>query len=95
MQKINISEITIIPISPSTKGIVAFVSFVIDGIYKIQDVMIGTSLKRNNFRLIYPIKNIPTGATIQVFYPIKKEIGEQIENIVLSAYDKFIEKVKN
>lgn len=89
---IKITEIVISPIPPTRKGIVAFVSFVIDNIYKVNDVMLGTSLKRNNYRIIYPIKILPNGASVQVFYPINKKVGDQIQKQVLKEFNKLIKK---
>jgi len=88
-----LSEININPIPISKKGIVAFISFVIDGIYHVNDVMIATSPKRNDYRIVYPIKISQTGATIQIFFPIKKSIGQQIEQQVLDYYKDFLSKI--
>ena len=91
--KIKITEIIVTPIPPTQKGIVAFVSFVIDNIYKVNNVMIGTSLKRDDLRIVYPIAILPNKAIIQVFYPINKDIGLQIENQLLEYYkNKFLDK---
>ena len=93
IDKVILSEIRINPIPISKKGIVAFVSFVIDDIYHVSDVMIATSPKRNDYRVVYPIKTSQTGATIQIFYPIHKPIGQQIEQQILDYYKDFLSKI--
>jgi len=93
IDKVILSEIRINPIPISKKGIVAFVSFVLDNVYHVSDVMIATSPKRQDFRVVYPLKTSQTGATIQIFYPIKKEIGLQIEKQVLDYYRDFLSKI--
>jgi len=89
--KIIISEITFCPICPTKKGIVAFVSFVINNTFKVNNVMIGTSLKRNgDYRLIYPVSTLPNGKDVQVFFPINISSGLQIESRVLSEWNTFL-----
>ena len=93
IDKVILSEIRINPIPISKKGIVAFVSFVLDNIYHVSDVMIATSPKRQDFRVVYPLKTSQTGATIQIFYPINKSIGQQIEQQLLDHYKEFLSKI--
>jgi len=91
--KVILSEIRINPIPISKKGIVAFVSFVLNDNYHVNEVMIATSPKRQDFRVVYPLKTGQTGATIQIFYPINKTIGQQIEQQVLDYYKDFLSKI--
>lgn len=86
-KKIKLSKIIISPIPPTSKGIVAFVSFIIDDIFQVRDVMIATSPSRGGqYRLVYPYKTLPNGAKVQVFYPLTKDIGIAIEKEVLDSY---------
>lgn len=87
--KTEISEIFIHPIKPTDKGIVAFSSFVINNSFRISNVAIATSKSRNGLRLIYPYVSLKNGQKSQTFYPITKDVGLDIENAVLMAYNKY------
>jgi DNA-binding cell septation regulator SpoVG len=87
--RIKLREISIIPIIPTKKGIVAFCNFVINDSFKVCDVAIATDLTNGGYRLVYPIKAIPPhNKTVQIFYPIKKEISDQIQIQVLNQFSK-------
>ncbi|MBU0581409.1 MAG: SpoVG family protein [Candidatus Margulisbacteria bacterium] len=86
--RIRLREISITPITPTKKGIIAFVNYIINDSFKVCDTAIATDLKNGGYRLIYPIKQIPsTTKTIQVFYPITTEASNQITKQVLKAYE--------
>lgn len=93
--KIKISEISIQPILPTQKGVVAFCNFVINNIFKVCDVAIVSTLD-GKYRLCYPIKEIyPHNKKVQVFYPISKKIGDEIQKQVLKKFYKlFKDKYK-
>jgi len=92
---LKLSEIIITPIQPTAKGIIAFVSFILNDTFKVNNIMIATSLKRNgNLRLVYPVKTLPNGKDVQIFYPITKEAGKELENQTLTAYNIFLSKLK-
>ena len=90
--KIKLTEIVITPLSQATaKGILAFCNFIINNSFKICDCAIATNRTSGGMRLIYPIKQIPsknTTVTTQIFYPINKEVAEQISKQVLKEFDK-------
>jgi stage V sporulation protein G len=79
-QKIQISEIQIVPIKPQD-GLIAFASFVLDKKYYIGSVAIYTRLNGEGFRLAYPTKKIGDKG-INIFYPINSEVGNAIEKEV-------------
>ena len=90
---VKISEIAIIPITPTPKGIVAFCNFIIDNSYKVCDVAISTDLTNKSFRLIYPLKQIPPkNQTIQIFYPINKIVADKIQTQVIKKYQSLFER---
>ena len=91
--KIKLTEIVITPLSQATaKGIVAFCNFIINNSFKVCDCAIATNRTSGGMRLIYPIKQLPSrkGETItaQIFYPINKEVADQISKQVLKEFDK-------
>jgi DNA-binding cell septation regulator SpoVG len=81
----KISEIQITPVKPRD-GLVAFASFVVDGELYCGSVAIFTLPFRNGFRLVYPTKKV--GETqLNLFHPINKLAGEQIERSVIKKYE--------
>lgn len=91
MMKIHaeISEIQIIPVKPHN-GLVAFASFILNNQFYVGNVAIYTSFNERGFRLVYPTKVLPNGKQINCFHPIKKEVGESIQNQVLVEYENIL-----
>ncbi len=89
--EIKLSEIQIIPVKPHN-GLVGFCSFVLSESFYISDVAIYSRLNQEGYRLVYPIKVLSNGLKINCFYPINKQIGRLIEEEVIKAYLKLIEK---
>ncbi len=79
-----ISEINVIPIKPHD-GLVAFASCVIDNKLYVGSIGIMTR-PDGNFRLLYPTKKIGD-KNINLFHPIKKEFGKQIELEILQKFE--------
>lgn len=79
---IQITEIQFTPVRP-TNGHVGFVSFIYNGLLKIDSVAVYTRLNpaptQNLYRLVYPqLKGY------NVVYPINKETGDCVEKEVSS-----------
>lgn len=79
-EKIQISEIQIVPVKPKD-GLVAFASFVLDKKYYVGSVGVFTRLNGAGFRLAYPTKKIGD-KSINIFYPINSETGNAIETAI-------------
>lgn len=89
--RIKLTEINILPIHQTKKGIFAFCNFIINESFKINDCAIAQDIKNSGWRLIYPIKQIPPrNKTIQVFYPINKNVSEQIQKQVIAEFVRLI-----
>jgi hypothetical protein len=86
---IIINEIVIRPIPQTPKGTLAFVDFCLLGAFKIKDAMIVSSQTRG-LRIVYPIKYDRRGLSIQTFAPIKRDIAEELEKLLLDEYRKRI-----
>jgi DNA-binding cell septation regulator SpoVG len=94
IKRAKISEISIYPITPTSKGVVGFISFTYSNLFRINDCAIVT-LRQGGYRIVYPLKTLPNGKTVNVIYPLSAEIGRPIEDFLLTEYEKFIaEKVK-
>lgn len=92
MQEIVVSEIQIIPVKPKD-GLVAFASCVINNQFYLGNIAIYTSLSSpDTFRLVYPLKLLPTGKQINCVYPINRETGETVKNAIVSKYKALLDK---
>lgn len=85
--KIKISEIQIVPIKP-TNGLVAFASFVLNDSLYLGSIGIITRL-HGSYRLVYPTKKL-NDKDLNIFYPINKQVGRQIEEKIVASYEKVI-----
>lgn len=94
IKRAKISEIVFFPIKATARGVVCFVSFTYSNIFRINDCAI-VSRKEGGFRIVYPLRILPNGKTINSVYPLSAEIAKPIEDFILTEYDKFIkEKAK-
>ena len=82
--KLKISEIQIVPVKPAN-GLVAFASFVLNDSLYLGSIGIITR-PHGSYRLVYPTKKI-NGRNLNLFYPISKEIGQQIEDEIVTSYE--------
>lgn len=71
-----ISEIQFYPIKPRD-GLLGFVSFVIDGKFWMGSIAVFSRIG-GGYRLVYPTRKI-ADQNINIFHPINKEVGSQIE----------------
>jgi len=83
-----ITEIEFFPIIPKN-GVICFCSFTYQNSLRIQDCAILTR-PTGGYRLSFPIKKLANGKTIQAVYPINKELGTKIEEILLVNFEDFI-----
>lgn len=80
----SISEIQIIPIKPQ-EGLVAFVSFVLDGNLYLGSIGILTR-PEGGYRLVYPTKKVGI-RNINIFHPINREFAKFIEKEVIGKFE--------
>ncbi len=91
MNQISISEIQIIPVKPKN-GLVAFASFVLNESLFVSSIAVYTRLNNQNlYRLVYPSKIVGSKET-SILYPINKEVGSYIENVVTKELNKVYKK---
>lgn len=87
MNKTEVSEVSIIPISPRN-GLIALASCVIDN--KIYVGSIGIYTRRSGgYRITYPTKKVNENS-INIFHPINKESGDVIEKAIIKSYEELI-----
>lgn len=80
----KISEVQIIPIKPQN-GLVAFVSFVLEGNLYLSSIGIVTR-PEGGYRLVYPTKKVGI-RNINIFHPINKEFSQSIEKEVIGKFE--------
>ena len=85
MGKIEISEIQIVPVKPKD-GLLAFASCVINNQLYLGNIAIYTLLGKDDFRLVYPSKVLPTGKQINCVHPINRETGDRIKGAIIMKF---------
>ena len=93
MNEIVISEVQIIPVKPKN-GLVAFTSCVINDQFYVGDIAIYTRPHGEDYRLVYPCKNLPNGKRINCFHPINREAGELMKKAIIEKYLEMVSKCK-
>jgi len=83
--KTKITEIQIVPVKPQN-GLVAFVSFILDGSLYLGSIGILTR-PNGGYRLVYPTKKVAE-RNLNIFYPINKQFAQRIEKEVLEHFEK-------
>lgn len=77
----TITEIQITPIK-ANNGLVAFASVVLDNALYLGSIGIHTRLNGPEYRITYPTKKVGD-KDMNIFHPINKELGLQIEIAIL------------
>lgn len=92
---VKISEVSIYPINPTSKGVVGFISFTYSNLFRINDCAIVTK-REGGYRIVYPIRTLSNGKTVNSVYPLSAKVAKPIEDFLLMEYNKFLkEKIKN
>ncbi len=81
---IRISEIQIVPIQ-SNNGLVGFASLIFEDAFYLSSIGIFTR-PSGGYRLTYPLRK-NTRSNLNFFYPINKEVAEQIEHAVTKKFE--------
>ena len=84
----KISEIQIIPVKPKD-GLVAFTSFLLNDVMYMGSIAILTR-PSGGYRLVYPTRKVGD-KQLNIFYPIKKEFAQMIEDVVIKKYEEVTE----
>lgn len=84
----KITEVQIIPVRPNN-GLVGFASFIYDDAFHFSSIGIYTR-PEGGYRLTYPNRKMHDGGEIKLFYPINKETGILIEEIIKEKYEEIL-----
>ena len=82
-----VSEVRIIPIRP-VDSLVALASCVIDGKFYIGSIGVHTK-RSGGYRMTYPNK-VSGKNSINIFHPITRELGDEIEKSIIHEYEQLI-----
>ena len=83
----SISEVQVVPIKPQN-GLVGLASVIFNNSLYLGSLAIYTR-PTGGYRLTYPTKKL---SKANVFHPIDKETGEQIERAVITKFEEVCEK---
>jgi len=89
VKRAKISEVVFFPIKPTPKGVVCFISFTYSNLFRINDCAIVTK-REGGYRIVYPLKTLPNGKTVNSVYPLSTKVAKPIEDFLLVEYDKFL-----
>ena len=81
-----ITEPVVIPIKPTEKGLLAFASCVVNNAISLNSIAV-YSRPNGGYRLVYPLKVLPNGKELNIFYPINRETGEIMQNAIIDKYN--------
>ncbi|MFC1699982.1 hypothetical protein ACFL1I_08545 [Candidatus Omnitrophota bacterium] len=91
MSEIVITEPVIIPVKPTEKGLLGFASCIVNNALSLNSISI-YSRPNGGYRLLYPIKTLPNGKEINIFYPINKETSEIINKAIFKKITELSKK---
>lgn len=84
-----ISEVQIVPVK-ANNGLIGFASFVLYEAMYCGSVGIFTRPK-GGYRLVYPTRKMIV-KDIDVYYPISKQVGQAIEEAVVSKFEEVVSR---
>jgi DNA-binding cell septation regulator SpoVG len=94
MNDIVITEPVVIPVKPTEKGLLAFASCIVNNSISLNSIAI-YSRPNGDFRLVYPLKILPNGKEINIFYPISKEASSIINEAIFKKLTEVLEKSRD
>ena len=87
---LEISEVSIVPVKPQD-GLVGFAGCVINKQFYLGGIAIHCDLaNRGGFRLVWPTRKLKNGGEIPLCHPISKEVGEKIQDVIISEWETLI-----
>ncbi len=87
----RVSEVQIRVIKPKD-GLVGFASCVLDGVLYLSSIGIFSRLDGNGYRITYPTKKVGE-SDLQIFHPINKELGSELELTIIDKARKIFEAI--
>ena len=85
----KITEVQIKVIKPKD-GLVGFASLVLEDCLYLSSIGIHTKLNGTGYRITYPTKKVGT-TDLDIFHPINKAFGEELEKEILNKATKIFE----
>jgi len=82
----KVTEIQINPIKPNN-GLIAFASIVLENKLYLSSIGLHRKLDGSGYRITYPTKMVGN-KNMNIFHPINKEVGLEIEKAILEKAEK-------
>ena len=93
MNDIVITEPVVIPVKPTEKGLLGFASCTVNNAISLNSIAI-YSRPDGSYRLVYPVKILPNGKEINIFYPVSRQASEIINEAIFKKFEEIITKSK-
>lgn len=94
MSETIIKEVCFYPLRINEKGLIGFISLVLDNKLSLNSIAVYTRPDGSGYRLLFPSRTSPNGKEVQTFYPINQETYNAIINAVVQKIEELNEKVK-
>ena len=85
----KIKNIIVYPIRPTSKGLIGFGSCTFSDCLALNDIALYTKPDGSGTRCLYPVKKLLNGKVINIFCPLNKEVGKELED----AFNRRIEEI--
>ena len=79
---IKISDVCFYPIRPTPKGLIGFASCLFNDQLALHSIAIYTRPSGSGIRCVFPVKVLPNGLTVNLFYPVNDETRRIIEDAI-------------
>jgi len=90
----KISEVCVYPIKPTEKGLIAFASLIFENKLSLNSIAVYTRPDGSDIRLLFPTKLLPNGKEMNIFYPINREVYEDIKEAIIKKMEELVGKTK-
>ncbi len=83
---ILISEVEVVPVKPRS-GLIGFASCIVNDQLYVGDIGIHVRPDGNGYRLVFPLKVLPTGKEIHCVHPITHEAGDAFHQAIVGKLE--------
>lgn len=92
-ERIIITEINFLPLKPNDKGLIGIASIVFNNSFSLNCIAVYTRPDGSDYRLLFPVKTLPNGKEINIYYPINRQTYEAIKQAVVKKIEELAEKM--
>lgn len=92
MAEVKVSDVQLIPVKPK-EGLTFFASCILDDKYYLGNLAVFSLRDGSGFRVVFPTKTLKNGQQIPIFYPVKKELADEIQRAISRCAEEFMGEV--